>query len=35
MDRAFRDPVKLFFLPLTLTWVIDILFEKLAPQLGD
>ena len=35
MVRAFKDRVKLVFLSLTLTWVIDILFEKLAPQIGD
>ena len=27
--------VKLDFLSLILTWVIDILFEKLTPQIGD
>ena len=33
--REKLDPVKLVLLSLTLTWVIDILFEKLAPHIGD
>ena len=31
--RGFKGQVKLVFLSLTLTWVIDILFEKLTPQI--
>ena len=33
--RSFKDRVKLVFLSLTLTRVVDILFEKLTPQIGD
>ena len=35
LAREELGPVKLVFLSLTLTWVIDILFETLTPQIGD
>ena len=33
--RGFKIGVKLVFLSLTLTWVTDILFETLTPQIGN
>ena len=35
MIRVFKVWVKLVFLSLSLTWVIDILFEKLTPHIGE
>ena len=35
MVNRFQRRVKLVLLSLTLTWLINILFEKLTPQIGD
>ena len=35
VNGGFKGRVKLVFLSLTLIWVIDIVFEKLTPQIGD